>query len=91
MTQTGSPDPERLHYVVMPSPTGVFSSHCQQQRRLFISLATNHDGPSHPGDFIGKSSGGDLCRSAAHDPREPEPLGAVLSSMAYRGMEAHPP
>src|SRR5215510_11206944 len=83
--------PERLHYVVMPSPIGLFSSHCQQQRRLFISLATNHDGPSHSGDFIGNSNGGDLCRSAAHDASEPEPLGAVLSSMAYRGMEAHPP
>src|SRR4029450_9580346 len=79
--------PERpyLHYVVMPSPIGVFSSRCRQQRRLFISLATNHDGPSHPGDLIGKSNGGDLCRSAAHDPREPEPLGAVLSSIANDG------
>ena len=33
----------------------------------------------------GKSNGGDLCRSAAHDPREPEPLGAVLSSIANDG------
>ena len=64
----------------MPSPIDVFSSRCQQQRRLLISLATNHDDPSHPGDLIGKSNGGDLCGSAAHDPREPEPLGdfAVL-------------
>jgi hypothetical protein len=85
MTQAGSPDPRKrpyLHYVVMPSPIGVFSSRCQQQRRLLISLATNHDGPGHAGNLIGKSNGGDLCGSAAHDPCEPQPLGAVLSSVA---------
>src|SRR5215471_10391166 len=82
--------PERLHYVVMPSPIGCSVHTASNRRRLFISLAPNQDGRSHPGDFIGNSNGGDLCRSAADDPLEPEPLGAMLSSMAYRGMEAHP-
>src|SRR5262249_41092863 len=72
------PDP---HYVVMPSPIGVSSFTLRVNSGSLISFTTNHDCPSHPVDLIGKSNGGDLCRSAAHDAREPEPLGAVPSSI----------
>src|SRR5215470_7863323 len=58
----------------------------QQQLRLPVSLAPDHDGPRHPYHLVGERHGGYLGRPTLHQPCEPRPpLGAVLARVANDG------
>src|SRR6516162_8882809 len=83
MTQTGSPDP-RIDLVCITSscPRQLVYSRCQQQLRFCVSLAANHDCPSHPCNLVGESNCRHLCRSATHYSCEPGSPRAVLSRVA---------
>src|SRR6516165_4746402 len=82
-----SPERPYLHYVVMPSPIGLRPTSCRQQQvRLLVSLAPDHDGPGHPCDLVGERDGRHFRGSALHQPAKPRPLlGAVPARVADDG------
>src|ERR1043165_8210719 len=86
MTQTGSPNPRNDRICITSlCPRQLVYSRCQQQLRFWVSLAANHDRPSHPCNLVGKCNGRHLCWSAIHYSCEPNSLGAVRSGVANDG------
>ena len=55
---------------------------CRKRDGFLIVLALGHDRPCHPGDLVGKRNGSDLDRSALHDTRKPQSLGAALACIS---------
>src|SRR5262249_18686165 len=92
MTQTGSPAPRNDRICITSScPRQLVVPTCrflrgQQQRRLPVSLTTNHDGPGNPGYLVGQGDGGPLGRPRCHQPSQPGMLlRAVLLRIADDG------
>ena len=45
---------------------------------FLVALTLRHLGPSHSGNLIGERDGGDLCRPAHQQSREPRPVLAAM-------------
>src|SRR5262245_2785574 len=89
LTQAGSPDPRNDRFCITSScPRQLVYSRCQQQLRLLVSLAANHDGPGHPRDPVGERNCSHLCGSARHYSCEPRSRRAVLSRISNDGHSA---
>jgi hypothetical protein len=58
----------------------------QQQFRLLVSLAANHDGPGHPSNLVGERHGRHFRGSVLHQSAESGPLlRSVLACVADEG------
>src|SRR5665811_411961 len=59
---------------------------CRKRNGLLVALASNHHGPDHSRDLVGKRDGGDLRRPPREQCRKPGPtLGAVDLGIADDG------
>src|SRR3954469_2761245 len=74
LTQAGSPDPRNNRICITSScprqlvlPIHLRASSCRQQQfRLLVPLAPDHDGPGHPSNLVGERHGRYLGRPTLH-------------------------
>src|SRR5829696_3718241 len=90
-----SPERPYLHYASCPGqlvlPIYLLANLCRQQQfRLLVSLALDHDGPGHPRNLVGERYGSHLGRPTIHHSGEPRPLlRPVLARVTDNGHGAY--
>ncbi len=90
LTQAGSPDPRNDRICITSSCRSICrraSCRQQQQFRLLVFLAPDHDGPGHPCNLVGQRHGCHFRGAALHQPAKPRPpLGTVLARATMRSL-----